>query len=79
MMQWSPSLIQGSPKTVPWGKASRVACPIAPNRNGPGVCAVTAPARCIQRQPAWTTRAASRRRTAVRDENVFWFFATGSP
>lgn len=76
MMQCPPSRIQRSPKTVPWGNASRVPSPIAPNRSRPGVCAVTAPACCIQRQPVWTTRLASLRRRAATDENVFCFFGT---
>lgn len=78
MMQCPPSWIHGSPKTVPWGKASRVPSPIAPKRSRPGCSAVTAPASRAHAQPRWTTQEAARRRRRVRKENVFRFFGTGS-
>lgn len=75
-MQWEPRWIQGSPKTVPSGKASRVASPIEPKWKRPGFSDVTEPVRCTQAQPAWTARCVRPRR---QDENVFLRLGTRLP
>ncbi|GGN35298.1 hypothetical protein GCM10012285_08220 [Streptomyces kronopolitis] len=75
-MQWSPSSIHGSPKTVPCGKASRVPVPIRRKRYGPGRCAVTAADSLTQRAPRCTARDTARRRQAATDENTFLFIGT---
>ncbi len=61
MMENGPMVIHCSLNTVPSGNASLVPSPSSPNRYGPGLRLLTAPASCTHRQPRCTARPAARR------------------